>query len=261
MRLLFIRHGDPDYQADSLTEKGRVEAELLARQVKDLGIDEAFVSPLGRAAATAEYSLKELGMNATTLEWLQEFPALFDPNKADEETRNAYCNELAKDPETGLFKKRIVWDMMPSYYGDHSEMFDVNGWRESSLIKASNACEIYDQVISSFDRFLKDYGYERNGNIYSVREGNDKTLAFFCHFGITCVLLSRLWNTSPFVPLQFLAMAPTSLTEVVSEERQKGIAIFRTLRIGDITHLTIGDEKPSFSARFCERFENKDERH
>ena len=30
MRLLFIRHGDPDYEHDTLTEKGRREAALLA---------------------------------------------------------------------------------------------------------------------------------------------------------------------------------------------------------------------------------------
>ena len=261
MRLLFIRHGDPDYQADNLTEKGKAEARLLAGQIGSLGIDEAFVSPLGRAKATADYCLKELGITADTLDWLKEFPALFDPNKADEETRSAFFNELEKDEGTGMYKKRIVWDMAPSYYGNHPEMFDAAGWRESAIARASDACDIYDYVVSSFDMFLKDYGYERNGNIYSVREGNDKTLVFFCHFGITCVLLSRLWNTSPFVPLQFLAMAPTSLTEVVSEERQKGVATFRTLRIGDITHLTMGGEKPSFSARYCERFENVDERH
>ena len=29
MKLLFIRHGDPDYEKDSLTEKGWHEAELL----------------------------------------------------------------------------------------------------------------------------------------------------------------------------------------------------------------------------------------
>ena len=31
MRILLIRHGDPDYEHDTLTEKGRREAELLAR--------------------------------------------------------------------------------------------------------------------------------------------------------------------------------------------------------------------------------------
>ncbi len=260
MRLLFFRHGDPDYEIDGLTEKGKVEAGLLARQIRSFGIDEAFVSPLGRAKATADYSLKELGTGAEVLEWLQEFPAQYDADKADPETRNAYKNEL-KMGSDGTYEKRIVWDMMPSYFAGHPELFDVKNWRESKIAGASNVVEIYDHVTECFDEFLRKYGYERNGDIYKVTAGNDKTLAFFCHFGITCVLLSRLWNVSPFVPLQFLATAPTSLTEIGSEEREKGIAVFRTLRIGDITHLTIGDEKPSFSARFCERFENEDERH
>ena len=30
MRILLIRHGDPDYEHDTLTEKGRREAALLA---------------------------------------------------------------------------------------------------------------------------------------------------------------------------------------------------------------------------------------
>ena len=101
----------------------------------------------------------------------------------------------------------------------------------------------------------------RDGLTYKVVEGNEKTIAFFCHYGITSVLLSRLWNVSPFVPLQVTALAPTSVTVVASEERQKGIGIFRTLRVGDISHLVIGDEEPSFSARFCEKYENEDERH
>ncbi len=260
MRILFFRHGDPDYVIDGLTDKGKVEASLLAAQIKSFGIDEAYVSPLGRAKATADYSLKELGMEAVTLDWLKEFPALFDANKADAGLRVAYKNEL-KTGADGSYEKRIVWDMMPSYFAHHPELFDVKGWRESDVTRASNVVEIYDHVIECFDEFLKDNGYERDGDIYKVNEGNEKVIAFFCHFGITCVMLSRLWNVSPFVPLQFLAMAPTSVTEVVSEEREKQIAIFRTLRVGDITHLTIGKEEPSFSARFCERFENENERH
>ena len=32
MKLLFIRHGDPDYTIDSLTEKGWKEAEFLSER-------------------------------------------------------------------------------------------------------------------------------------------------------------------------------------------------------------------------------------
>ncbi len=260
MRLLFIRHGDPDYSIDNLTDKGKVEARLLSNVIDIFGIDEIYQSPLGRAKATAEYSLNILGKKATTLDWLKEFPALFDPNLSDT-AKMANANELRTNAETGKYDKRIVWDILPSYYGSHPELFDRCKWRDSELVKCSNTLEVYDYVEKSFYDFLASYGYEKDGDIFKVTKGNNKTLAFFCHFGITSVLLSMLWHVSPFMPMQFLAMAPTSVTEVVTEEREKGIAIFRTLRIGDITHLTLAGEKPSFSARFCELYENEDERH
>ena len=260
MRLLFIRHGDPDYVNDTLTEKGRIEARLLADTIEDLGIDDVYVSPLGRAADTAAYSIEKLGKEAVTLDWLREFPAEFDPNLS-EGARQAFSTELRKDEKTGEYKKRIIWDILPSYFGQHPELFDRNSFLDSELVQSSDMRGKYEYVIDSFDKFLADYGYKRDGDIYEVSEGNSKTVAFFCHFGITAVLLSRLWNVSPFVTLQSLATAPTSVTEVVTEERQKGIATFRTLRIGDIHHLTSAGVEPSFSARFCERFENEDERH
>ena len=63
------------------------------------------------------------------------------------------------------------------------------------------------------------------------------------------------------ITLHSFAMAPTSVTELASEERQKGCAYFRGLRIGDISHLYMGGEEPSFSARFCETYENTSQRH
>ena len=42
MRILFIRHGDPDYARDSLTEKGRREARLLADRAERYPVPSAF---------------------------------------------------------------------------------------------------------------------------------------------------------------------------------------------------------------------------
>ena len=49
MRLIFIRHGDPDYENDTLTEKGWREAKLLSERTKNWTVDDIYVSPLGRA--------------------------------------------------------------------------------------------------------------------------------------------------------------------------------------------------------------------
>ena len=54
MRILLIRHGDPDYEHDTLTEKGRREAELLAKRASSLAMGSCYQYHLGRAMDTAQ---------------------------------------------------------------------------------------------------------------------------------------------------------------------------------------------------------------
>ena len=58
-----------------------------------------------------------------------------------------------------------------------------------------------------------------------------------------------------------LALAPTSVTEVVTEEREQGTAYFRGLKIGDVSHLFMSGEPVSFAARFCEVYSDMSQRH
>lgn len=74
-------------------------------------------------------------------------------------------------------------------------------------------------------------------------------------------MLSWLFNISPFLLWHRTVSLTTSVTEINSEEREKGIVNFRLSRFGDISHLTAAGEQPSFCARFCSVYENKDERH
>ena len=76
MNLVIIRHGDPDYEHDTLTEQGWKEAEILSHRMEKMNIRDFYVSPLGRAQDTASCTLKRMNRTATTFDWLQEFPAL-----------------------------------------------------------------------------------------------------------------------------------------------------------------------------------------
>ena len=257
MRILFIRHGDPDYANDTLTEKGRREASALAARAEALDMGECYVSPLGRAQATAEYSLKKLGKTAETLDWLQEFPAQIDLEQAAH-LRPAYPNA---EKENGIYKPRIVWDVIPSYWTEHREYSDGILWRESEISRYSDAVQVYDDVTEKFDRFLAARGYVRDGRHYRVERESTETVTFFCHFGITCALLAHLWILSPFTMWHSLALAPSSVTEVVTEEREKGSAYFRGLKIGDVSHLSMAGEQASFAARFCEVYSDMSQRH
>lgn len=257
MRILFIRHGDPDYVHDTLTEKGHREAELLSRHAEALNTGDCYMSPLGRAQATAAYTLERLGKKAEVLDWLKEFPAQVNIRQS-KELQKAYPNTRVRD---GEYQMRIAWDMVPSYLTEHPEYLGLESWRHSLVTEHSDLIKVYDEVTAGLDRLLEKYGYVREGRHYRVERENTETITCFCHFGVTCALLSHLWNVSPFVLWHGMALAPTSVTEVVSEEREQGIAWFRALRLGDVSHLYAGGEKPSFSARFCEIFSNEEQRH
>ena len=78
MKLLIVRHGDPDYTIDSLTEKGWEEVEFLSEKLSKLDIKDFYVSPLGRAKDTASLTLKKMNRTATECDWLREFDVLID---------------------------------------------------------------------------------------------------------------------------------------------------------------------------------------
>ncbi len=261
MRLLFIRHGDPDYVRDGLTETGRREAELLVPRILREKVKDFYVSPLGRAQETAEPSLKAVGKTADCREWLQEFPAQLDVTGSDF-LQAAYPNTYKN--EDGSFQTRIVWDMLPAYWRDRDDYYDRKLWRTTPSAERSDMVEQYEKVTTGLDELLAGYGYIRDGGLYRTGKdqmGSPDTVAFFCHFGVTCVMLSHLWGVSPFVLFHCLCMAPSSVTEVYTEERVKGEVIFRASKIGDTAHLYTAGVSPSFSARFCELYENADERH
>ena len=125
---------------------------------------------------------------------------------------------------------------------------------------AGTAPADYAAVIRRFDELLAGHGYRREGRLYRAERPSNDTLVFFCHFALECVLLSRLLNVSPMVLWHGLCAAPSSVTTVATEERRPGIASFRVLQFGDISHLYAHGEPPSFMARFCERYGNPGER-
>lgn len=257
MRILLIRHGDPDYEHDCLTATGQKEAALLAQVADRLMLGDCYVSPLGRAQETASYTLKRWNLTAKTLDWLQEFPAKVDVNHS-EELRRAFPDTKKQD---GVYLPRIAWDMVPSYYYSHPEYMDREAWRDTELTRCSDMLSVYDNVVTNLDQLLASYGYVREGFGYRVKRAHTQTITFFCHFGLTCAVLSHLLNISPFALWHGTVLAPTSVTEVVTEEREKGIAMFRSLRLGDVSHLFVAGAQPSFSARFCETYDNQEQRH
>lgn len=243
MKLVIIRHGDPDYVNDALTEQGKVEAKLLAERMAKVDAKEYFVSPLGRAKMTASYTLEKLGRTATECEWLKEFFTV-----------------QIKRPDCGGADS-IAWDWLPQDWNNEPQLYDKDKWLDMPVYAETTMREEYNRVVGELDKLLEKHGYKRNGNFYDVIEPNNDTLVFFCHFGLECVLLSHLINVSPMILWHGTCAAPTSVTTVATEERRRGTASFRISAFGDTSHLYVAGVEPSFSARFCECYDNEDERH
>lgn len=238
MKIVIIRHGEPDYVHDSLTEKGFREAELLAERISKLDVKDFYCSPLGRAKATAAPTLKLTGRTATELDWLHEFKG-----KVREGIKVTNC-----------------WDRMPSYWTADESYYDKSKWFDTKLMKSLNVKKEYTKVCRGVDELLSKHGYEHSGNIFKVNNPNHDTIVLFCHFAVEAVILSHIFSCSPMVLWHNFVALPTSVTTLVTEEREQGIAVFRCLQYADISHLYAGNEEPSFAARFCECFED-DTRH
>ncbi len=234
MRLIFIRHADPDYVKDSLTEKGWREAELLARRTAQWKVDHIFCSPLGRARDTASKSLKQWGREAKICDWLQEFPARI------------------ADPKTG--EPRIAWDLLPEIWTADPLLFDHEKWAQSDLMKNGHVEELYRDVCTGLDQVLENLGYKRTGYFYTFDQSRPDTLVFFCHMGISLALIAHLLNIAPTQLWHGMFLAPSSITVLASEEREGKNAYFRMQVAGDTSHLRFAGEPVSASGYFTDVF-------
>lgn len=243
MKIVFIRHGEPDYSIDSLTEKGWREAELLQPRVRALNADYYYMSPLGRARDTAHTALKGTGIEPEVRDWMREFKSRI------------------KRPDKNGEKSPVCWDWLPEDWAVRANFYDYDNWGLEPEMNAENVRVDYDAVCEGLEALLKEHGYERFGKLFKAVRPNNDTIVIFCHFGLTCVCLSYLLNISPMVLWHSFITAPTSVTTVVTEERRPGVASFRVSEMGDVSHLYAGGEAPSFAGRFCECYMNPDERH
>lgn len=242
MKLIIARHAEPDYETDSLTEKGKTEAELLSRKMALMDIDAIYCSPLGRAVETASYTLEKTGKKATVLPWLREFKGACE--KPNRKGITEYC-----------------WDWLPEDVAKEPLFYDKDRWIDSPLLKGTNIREEWEIVKKGLDELLLKHGYKRNGLVYDVVRPNSDTIVLFCHLGVQAIIVSYLTGLSPFIMLHAFSPAPSSVTTIATEERIEGKANFRILGYGDQSHLYHFSEEPSFAARFCELYTNFDQRH
>ena len=72
MKIVFVRHGHPDYVNDCLTDLGHEQAEAVALRLKMEGIEGIYSSPMGRAFETAQHTARVLSKEIVKLPFMRE---------------------------------------------------------------------------------------------------------------------------------------------------------------------------------------------
>ena len=163
MKIILIRHADPDYSIDSLTPAGHKEAKLLGEYLKDKELGHIFVSPMGRAQRTMQYVLDAKGISDyEVLDWVHEFEPEVNINNDELNTSYAHKNV----DENGQEFPRIAWDMYPRAFEKGPRYFDLQDWPDSPVGRHSVINEQYGYVTGEFDKLLARFGYERKGMLY-----------------------------------------------------------------------------------------------
>ena len=237
MKIIWIRHGEPDYALDSLTEKGFREAELLAKRAASWNVDEVLVSTMGRAQDTAVPLLRELDMKGVDCDWLREFGGRINP-----------------DYGTG----GTPWDFRPLVWTQFDRQYDPWQWYRNPPMEDYGDSSVereYGRLRDSLDALLLRYGYKRQGRVYQAQEPNDKVIVMVCHMGITMAMLSHLLGIA-FAPLiQGFCLPPSSVTIAGTQQMESGAVAFRCQCLGDTRHLHSGGEPISAMGYFSDIFQ------
>ena len=219
MRLILVRHGEPDYQRDCLTPLGRRQALAAAERLLNEGISAVYSSPLGRALETAQYTAGALGLPVETLPFMRELhwggidgaPLPFNGHPWDA------ADEMA----------RTGWDMTRTDWAAHP-LFARN------LVTAEAA-----HVGEKTDEWLRSLGYAREGTAYRCLRESDgqRTAALFCHGGSSTAMLARVFS----LPFPYLCAAVhldfTGIFIIRFSRREGGVSLPVAELCGDDRHI------------------------
>ena len=245
MRIFIIRHADPYYPTDSLTEKGQREAELLSKRLIGENIDAFYLSPHGRAQLTAKPTMDKMGKKGVVCEWLREFPGQL--------SQKIPTRAVGREPAG----TRCLWNLPPEEWVFAPGIYDSEGWRNQPIYEGCGVEERFDKNAKSFDQLVAEHGFVREGGLYRILPGfenSEETIALFCHLGLGNALLAHIANFSLPAVWHTIFLPTSSVTTVFMEKhRDTPIAHARLVGIGDTSHLFAGGEPISCAGLFTDR--------
>ncbi len=219
MRIVFVRHGEPDYTHDCLTETGRLQAGRAAERLREEGIEEIWSSPLGRALETAEAAAGVLGLPVRRLDFMREVT-------------------WGGRDDAPLFAGGHPWAAADEMARQGVEL-NRPDWRETPWFRTNRVTECVACIEAGIDEWLAGYGYLREGAFYrrELAEERKRTVALFSHGGSSCAAMGHILNLPFPYAIAVLHLDFAGIT-VLRLDGCAGIGAFPQLKcVNDTGHL------------------------
>lgn len=193
MKIIFVRHGHPDYVNDCLTPLGHEQAEKAAHRLKNEGIQQIFSSPYGRAYETAQHTASILSQDVQKLDFMREI-------------------KWGSSDGNAVYADGHPWDTSLYAVSLGNSLMD-DGWTKQPPFCNNIVFSEIERVAAQSDEWLESLGYKREGTNYRVIGDNtDRTIALFSHGGSSSALFSHLLNLPFFYLCRALCPDFTSIT-------------------------------------------------
>lgn len=220
MLFFYVRHGDPIYEPDSLTEQGIQQAKALVERMKRCKPEKIFASSSNRAILTARPTAEYLGLEMEILDWCnenktwQEFSMVNDQGVRQWYFQNEeYIRFLNSEEICGL---REDWWQHPKFQNTAVP----SGW---------------NRICRETDAFMKSLGYIRNGNGFECIKPTYQRAALFAHQGLGLAFLSCLLRIPyPQFTTRF-DMGHSGVT--VIELADAGFTVPKVLQLANDSHI------------------------
>ncbi len=222
MLLYVIRHGDPIYEPDSLTEKGKMQAEAVGRRLATRHFDRIYASGNIRAQQTAEPLCRLTGLKMQIEDWTSESNAWRDLSCEDDDGRRTWA--FTTKPNT-------------FFRGNEEYHCAGDDWYSLPAFSKIDGKKAMERIVSASDDFLARQGYVREGRVYRCERPNDDRVAVFCHQGFGTTWMSHLLQIPPQIMWSCFDISHSSVSIFEFRNGKDGYTAPKCLCLSDMSHI------------------------
>ncbi len=220
MKIIFVRHGHPNYADDCLTHLGRVQAEDASKKLVIENIIEIYSSTCGRAFETAQVTANKLGIDVIPLEFMRE------------------VHWGPKFPNAELYHYGHPWDTCELLFQEGVDLTSP-GWEEHPYFRDNIILDSVKKVQDGFVDWMKALGFSyENGKWFCERENHD-TVALFSHGGAGGAALAKLLGWEFAYSILAIGMNYTSITVINIPSKKGCYSLPRIERMNDDSHVHV----------------------